>query len=427
MNDILNKEKKFGKRCIDKLENLLGINLRYIFRGGSYLLSSYSISIVLRLFLSIALARFLTKQVYGQYNFIFSIIGVITIFALPGMASATIRAIVRGYEGTYLKIIKTKIKYALIGFFILSCIIIYFIFKNDLHLAKYLLIATIFFIPQYCLVEYTNFFIGKKYFKKVAIFDIITVIIYTTLTIAVAYLTKDLFWIILTLTGSISISYFIFFLISLKYKKNNQTKKGLIKYGKHLTLIEAIPLIGVHVDKLIITYFMGFEALAIYAIASIIPQQMRGVIKSIIPIFSPKFSELNQEEVYPKIRKKLLYLIILSIIFGLVMIILTPFLIPPIWGQKYIGSIYYAQLLIIAVAIAIPTIVLMNLLRSQKKKKEILKINIFITFLKIILMLILVPKFKLFGVVLSIFIYRIIGSIYVYYLTIKTFTSGSLK
>tara|TARA_Y100000310_G_C20656176_1_gene802089 strand:- start:179 stop:1420 length:1242 start_codon:yes stop_codon:yes gene_type:complete len=412
---------------IKKLEKLLGINLEYIIKGGSYLLSSHTISIVLRLFLSIALARFLTKQVYGQYSFIFSIIGVVAIFALPGMTSATIRAVARGYEGTYLKIIKTKIKYALIGFFILVCVIIYFVFKNDLHLAKYLLIAAIFFIPQYCLLEYTNFFIGKKYFKKVAIFDIVTIAIYTTLTIVVAYLTRDLFWIILTLTGSISISYFIFFLISLKYKKNNQTKKGLIKYGKHLTLIEAIPLIGVHVDKLIITYFIGFEALAIYAIALIIPQQMRDVTKSIIPIFIPKFSELNPKEVYPKIRKKLLYLIILSIVFGLVMIILAPHLIPLIWSQKYIGSIYYAQLLIVATVVVLPTIVLMNLLKAQKKKKEIFKINIFITFLKIALMIILIPKFKLLGVVLSIFIYRIIGSIYAYYLTIKTFTSGSSR
>lgn len=412
---------------IKKLENLLGINLGYIIKGGSYLLSSHFISIALRLLLSIALARFLTKQVYGQYNFIFSIIGVIAIFALPGMASATIRAVARGYEGTYLEIIKTKIKYALIGFFILACIIVYFIFKNDLHLAKYLLIAAIFFIPQYCLLEYTNFFIGKKDFKKVAIFDIIVIAIYTTLTIIVTYLTRDLFWIILTLIGSISVSYFIFFLISLKYKKNNQIKKSLIRYGKHLTLIEAIPLIGVHIDKLIVTYFIGFEALAIYAIALIIPQQMRDVTKSIIPIFSPKFSELNQEEVYPKIRKKLIYLIILSIILGLVMIILTPYLIPLIWSQKYIGSIYYAQLLIIATVVVLPTIVLMNLLKAQKKKKEVLKINIFITLLKIILMIILIPKFKLLGVVLSIFIYRIIGSIYAYYLTIKTFTSESSR
>jgi len=62
-----------------------------------------------------AFAYLASKETFGTYQYVLSIVGIISIFALPGMYPALIRAVAQGKEGEFGKVAKEKIKWGLLG------------------------------------------------------------------------------------------------------------------------------------------------------------------------------------------------------------------------------------------------------------------------------------------------------------------------
>jgi len=86
-------------------------------------------------------------------------------------------------------------------------------------------------------------------------------------------------------------------------------------------------------------------------------------------------------------------------------IALAPYIIPLLYTHKYIDSILYAQILLVAIFLETPGRVLTQLFKSQKKVRELYKLTLFVSLAEIILLTVLVANFGLLGVVLA----RVIG------------------
>ena len=104
---------------------------------------------------------------------IFSLIGILGLFALPGMQTALVRAVAKGKEGMLLLSAKTKFKWALIG--VGACLAIsgwYFFHRNFILGSSFLIASFLFPIPRISNLLF-SFWQGKKRFDLQAKYSII--------------------------------------------------------------------------------------------------------------------------------------------------------------------------------------------------------------------------------------------------------------
>ena len=140
----------------------VGLDLPYFIKGGFWLSVSQFFNTLKGFILSVVLANILSKEAFGEYSFVLSILGVVGVFALPGMSLAIIQSVAKGYEGTYFRGLREVFKYSWIGSVILVGMSIYMYFKGNFNLSTIFLILSVMF-PFYSISGYYYSFLnGKK-------------------------------------------------------------------------------------------------------------------------------------------------------------------------------------------------------------------------------------------------------------------------
>ena len=173
------KIKSIIKTFIEKTQKFTGTDVVYLAKFGSYLTIGNFISLAASFLLSIALARLLTKEVYGDYRYILSIFELLAISSLQGINGAIVQGVARGFEGVVKDGLKTKLKWSLLGSFASIIIGAYFWLKGNTDFTiSFLIVAA--FLPLIKSSEiYQSLLDGKKLFNKRVKYSIIIQIFYT--------------------------------------------------------------------------------------------------------------------------------------------------------------------------------------------------------------------------------------------------------
>lgn len=390
----------FFDKIINKIEKRLEINLRYFSKNLSYMFANNIITIVLAMALSIMLARVLSKDVFGQYNFIISIFGLISILSMSGMNTSLTRSCAKGFEGSFKEATKSRIRWGSIGSFVLFIIGLYYYIEGSFSLSFGFMVTAIFFISYFSFRTFYGYLLGKKRFKSWSLYLSSVVIVVNISTVIIAYYFRNLIIIILVLLGISSLMNAIFLLKTLKESRNDKIDKETIPYGKHLTLVNSVSIIKSHLDKIIIGFLLGFEALAIYSVAVTIPRQIKPIWSIITNIIFPDISRKSKKDAYSAIKKRFKYIILLGVIIIIIGIIIIPPIISYFYSEKYIEAIFYAQLLMIS-TIGGTSIILVNLATAQKKLNHIYKISIIPPIIYIVLLFLLTLLYGLMGTALA--------------------------
>ncbi|MGB2878349.1 MAG: oligosaccharide flippase family protein, partial [Dehalococcoidales bacterium] len=99
--------KDFIISVIGKIGKGLDVDLGYYIKNNSYLITAQGVIFLSGLASSVVLARLLSKEAYGQYNYFFSILGILAISSLPGMTAAIIHAVANGRDWILVQSTKT--------------------------------------------------------------------------------------------------------------------------------------------------------------------------------------------------------------------------------------------------------------------------------------------------------------------------------
>ena len=83
------------------IERFLKTDTAYLARGGAWLSVGKIIRVGAAFLLSILYARYLYKSTYGDYRYIFSLIGLASILTFPDIGNVIIRGVARGFAGTF--------------------------------------------------------------------------------------------------------------------------------------------------------------------------------------------------------------------------------------------------------------------------------------------------------------------------------------
>ena len=370
----------------------------YLAKGGFWLTLGQIVSFVSVFLLAVVFANLLPKETYGTYKYILSIVGILTIPTLSGINTAILQAVARGYEGSFLPAIKTKIRWGLLGALGSLILATYYYYQSDTTLAISFLISGAFLPFMDTFPIYNALLQGKKIFDTSAKYTIITQIIATISMVITVLLNQSLFLILLAYFIPWTLLRFIFLKRTIKkIKPNNLQDKDTITYGKHLSLVGLFPTVVDQLDKILLFHFLGTASLAIYAFSLAPVVQFRSFLKSLTPLSLPKFANNSKEEIKKTLPSKLIKFYFILIVVVIVYIVLIPYFFE-IFFPQYMESVKYSQYFVL-VLLFYPKKLLGIVLLAQSQKKAIYISSTFAPIFKVVLLLTLLPIYGIMGAI----------------------------
>ena len=145
-------------------QKYLKTDMTYLASGGFWLILSQVISSLSALALAVAFANLVSPETYGTYKYLLSLAGLMSLFSLPGINTALLRATAQGQESTIHAVTRSRILYACLGSMVaLIGSIYYFANANTLLAVALLIIATT--LPLFdTFTSYLFYFVGKRRF-----------------------------------------------------------------------------------------------------------------------------------------------------------------------------------------------------------------------------------------------------------------------
>jgi O-antigen/teichoic acid export membrane protein len=391
-------------------EKYFKTDMIYLARGGFWLTLGQVISSLSSFLLAIAFANLLPKETYGNYRYILSLVGILGIFSLTGMGTATTQAVARGFEGSFYSGFKEKLKFGILGSIAALGSAIYYFSKGNYTLPIPLLISAIFLPLWQASGIYGNFLNGKKLFNYLVSWGTISQLISIFSLIITLFLTKNLFRLIAVyfISGTFS-TYFFYLLTQKKFQPNKKEDPETLSYGKHLSLIDIFSQIAFYLDRILIFHYLGTAEVAIYSFAITPPEQIKGLLKNIQPLALPKFAEKDGKEIKKTVFKKMV-----KLFFFLLPVVILYILIAPILYRilfpKYLTSVFYSQIFSISILSQSIFFLGIIILQSQKAQRQLYQLNIFTSIIQIILLFFGVYFYGIFGAILARVISRFIGT-----------------
>lgn len=390
---------------IAKAEAILKIDLSYILKGGSWLTLGQVSSALVAFLLSIAFARLVPKETYGEYKYILSLTGVLSIFSLSGMTVAITRATSAGFEGTIHAVRRRALRWNSILIPVSLVIAGYYYLAGNLSLATsfaiFGLAAPI--ISSFNL--YDGFLLGKKDFRR-SVFAAICISLIVAFGLFAAMFSNPsptlLVFIYFTLT-SLGTIYFYRRTLSQYQPDKSKVDPAASSYGAHLSLINVFNVIADQLDKVLVFHYLGAAQLAIYSFALAIPEQIKGILKNATVLMLPRFATRSDKELRATVFHKMgLYALVVGAII-IAYIIAAPYIFK-IFFPTYLESVFYSKLVacsLIAVIANVPYAAV----QAKMRQRELYVFNISSAIFQIGLFFFLTPLYGLAGT-----IFAIIGS-----------------
>jgi len=418
---MISKIKKKAKEILLWSQKYTKTDMVYLARGGFWLTLGQGISSISSFLLAIAFANLLPKETYGTYKYILSIASILAIPTLSGMGTAVTQAVARGYEGSLIPALKTKIRWGLLGGLASLILAGYYFYQGNTTLTISFLISAVFLPFMDSFGIYDSLLQGRKLFDISTKYFIISQIIAIASLIAVLFFTKNLFLLLFTYFTSWTLMRFIFFETTLKkFPPNPNQDPQTISYGKHLSLMGIIGTIASYLDRLLIFHYLGAAEVAIYSIAIAPPEQIKGFLGLLDTLVFPKFSEKKINEIKSGIRDKFIKLVFLGVLIIGGYILIAPFLYK-IFFPKYSESVFYSQLFALSM-LNLPFFLFGATLKAKAKIKEQYIANFIMPFLQIGLMTFFIIWQGILGLIIARIIIRLAASFLNFFLYRQAFS-----
>ena len=329
-------------------------DVRYLASGGFWLSIGQVIATASALLLAIAFANLLSPETYGTYKFVLSAVGILAIPTLGGLNTSMGQAIARGVEGVFKRGIVTKIRWGLAGTFGSLVLAAYYYMNRNLQLASaFALVAP--FIPVFeTFGVFLMYLQSKKRFRQSTRYYVLLRLLYVGVLIGVAFATDNVLLVLLAYFGSLTAVNLFFLLRTFKtVPPNTHDETGVLRYGKHLSLVGVIGKVGSYLDSLLLFHFLGPVQVAQYAFARAPVDQIIATYKNFPILALPKFSNRSIEEINQMFMTRLLQATLLSLAIGIAYVAFAPLAFHIVF-PKYLTSVGYSQLLAISLVLQLP-------------------------------------------------------------------------
>lgn len=341
---MLNKLKNSIYKILRWSEKYTKTDMVYLVKGEFWLVSGQIISSATTFLLAIAFANLLPKETYGIYKYVLSIFGILAISNLRGLEAPLSQAIAKNYDGDFLNILKTKIKYGTLGALASLGVAFYYYLNSDNTLAISFLSIAVFlpFFEPFGL--YHIYLLAKKKFRQSTIYLSLTQIIATIAMITTLFIVQNIFVIILVYFISWTTLRLTFLTKTLRILPPNKLKEPrTLSYGKHSTLINTMSSVIGSLDSILLFHYMGAIDLAIYTFAISPVIQFSSLFNKLPTLALPKLAKRSITEINQIFWSRFIFLSIIGILMAGIYILIAP-LAFKIFFPQYLESTLYSQI-----------------------------------------------------------------------------------
>lgn len=284
----MSRVSRFRNDILGRFSRFLGLDVQYFFSSGFWVTLRYGTVSLLGVLLTIAFARLGSKEVFGQYQAIIALIGIFSIFSLPGLNLAALKAVTEGHEGA----IKSAVKMSFVAsWFAVPFIFGYAwyvsVFQGDSGMALVLVLAGLcapfFYAPNTWYVFYE----GRSFFLPVTIRTLLVSFVLTATLISLLVVGAPLVWLIAcyfliqTIFG-----WYFFWEVRRKIVSRNETALDK-RFGIAVTFQKSAFLITENLPVLSISFLYGYASLAVFQVAYLFVNAMAGFLSGLSATYLP--------------------------------------------------------------------------------------------------------------------------------------------
>ncbi len=321
------------------------IDLRYVFKNGSWILAGQIVSSLTVFILSIGFANLLSAETYGTYKYLLSVAALLAIFSLPGMVTALTRSVASGFSSSFFSTTIERVRWGFLGTTIGLLVATYFYSIGSTQMAIGIVLVSL-FVPLFDVFNtYTAYLQGKKDFKSYALLGALVQVGATTAILFAVLFTDNLFILLCSYLIPYTLLRFACWLyIRSKIDITHQQKDAtVISYGKHLSIMNSVSQVASQADQLLLFAFLGPIQIAGYAIAIAPAEQIKHFLGGVNTLLLPRFSNYSQSEIKKNLIYKGLLLLLVTASIVAVYILSAPTLFAIIFPQ-YTEYVFFSQI-----------------------------------------------------------------------------------
>jgi len=394
------------------LQTIDGLKVRHkkTITSAFSLMVTRGVQIALSLLTTYFLANILTIEKYGQYQFILSVVSMVSIFSLIEFANTLMQSVARGYSGSFRKMLPYPIISSLIGSIILVvCAYWYGIKENNFHIFLCFSISSLLLPLTHGLRIWVGFKIGKEKFLDYSKVELITLACTNIGIIGSVLFAPD------TYVGAVIFVMFIPALVNLimvarllkLIPKDDIIEDGVIGHGIQSSFHMAFSRVSNHADKVLLFMFVDAMSVALLVAADRVSDLLRSAVQDLATALAPSFAKTESYT-----RKIDNFFKVLCLIVGFFMVLFSftvlPHLLTMIYGDKYEPAVRYAQILIVALSVSNLASFQFRYIRSKLDTKNVRNIMIITSLSRITMSCIFIPVLGLYGAILSTVLYHLI-------------------
>lgn len=383
----------------------------YLLRSGFWLQST-SVFIALASFLLyIVFGRFLPKEVYGNYQYLLALGATANAFTMTGMNGAVIRAVARGYEGTFLASMRTQFLWGIIP--LAGCWALggYYLTAHNATLGWGLVLIGIFTPLTTTLNTFGAYLNAKKDFKRS--FYYYAFLINAPYYIAVALIAVSVQAALALLAANLisqGVGYWVAYRRTVAvYKPKGEVDPDATRYGTHLTIINFLGVLIGQLDNILVFHYLGAVDLALYSFATAVPSRL-GIFKNITIAAFPKYAEKSRDDARTNIIYKTMLglsgLLIIAVIYDL---LAYPFF--SIFFPRYLDAVPYSQVYVFVILATFGSL-FTTLLTAQGHVRRLYAYNIIAPLITIACEFFGVIQWGLWGLIYAVLLSNLVNSLF---------------
>ena len=403
------------------LQKKFNFDAHYFLKGGFWLSLTQIIVVLAGILTTSLFAHYMSETDYGIYRYLIGLAVLLSSFSLTGLGQSILQTAAKKYYQFYQETIRLNFLYSLsITVISLGGAVYYFINENLILSLGCILIAI--FQPIINGFQNTQVFLqGSRRFREETIAQGIKVLIVSLASIAALFLSESILILFLVYLGVNSLVNVLFHIIY-RPQHTPQTPPEVsvqyVAYAKSTSIRNIISSVSNRLDTVLIFTQLGAAELAIYTIATIIPEQIKASFKNLASLLLPKYAKHDDMRILKKsVPRRSLQLLLLLLPVTIIYIIAAPYIYELLF-PKYEEAVFLSQL----ISISFPAMIAMipaSILQSHLKEKALYQNQIFEATIFTILLCVLVLKFGVIGAVIARVTTRYITGILYFYLLSK--------
>lgn len=394
-------------RLLRVSERYTKTDMVYLASGGFWLSLTQVVLLTTGLLLTFVLANYLSKEEYGTYRLIIAALGIAGTCTLPGINASLSRAVARGERHILISATKSRVLWSLGASFIcLGLALLNYLYGTADLMVAFVLLAL--FIPLFdTFTTAVSYLQGKKEFKRSGVLTMVPAILGTGLSAAAAVISGSFLIVLVTYLATYSATrYLAYAQVSrterVSSEPSSSEESHAISYGKHLSIMGALPAIAANVDKVLLFYLLGPASVAVYAIATTIPDQIKNAFKNLVPLTGPKFAPLSHESIRATRLAIYRYTFLIGAVAGLGALfysIVAPVIFSLLF-PAYTEAVAYSQVFAFSVIVS-AAFVPLSVLQAQERTRELYRIHTASPIIQVLLYVIFIPFLGLWGAIIA--------------------------